>query len=824
MKCPVERVKRGVNPATARRKPFGAFALMLMATLCLATSAAETAYPEEAPRAQWSAEWISHPTASLRDSAVFHFRKVIQVAAVPRTFVVHVSADNRFILFVNGQRAGEGPSRGDLGHWRYESLDLAPFLHPGENVIAAVVWNWGLIGPLAQCSDRTALLLEGDTAGEAQANTDASWEVEQDAGFSFVRRVANGFWFYWAADPPQRLDGAAHDWGWQEAGNSPGSNWVKASDSVRESIYPKAGVAKSRAFGFGFSRWALVPDTLPPMEHTPVDPGRVVRSDLAGAESFPGGPVTVPAHRSVKVLLDRGTMVTGYPELKVSGGQGAKVRLGYAEALYDSKQRRGNRGEVGDRVVMGQSDEFLPDGGDLRSFSPLWFRTWRFLEVNVTTGDQPLRLDSLKVFFSAYPFVEKASFASDDAGLGRLWEICWRGARLGAHDTYMDTPYWEQLQYVFDTRIQAMISYVVADDDRLARQALRAFDQSRLPEGVTQSRYPSALAQVIPSFSVEYIEMLHDYWMYRPDTGILCELLPGSRAVLAWFTVQLGPDGFLRPLRFGNGVDSPMGGVFKGFPLTDREGRSALVTLRFVQALQDAAQLEDALGDRTLAARYRAQAAKSAQAVYRTCWNPRLGMLADNPDQESYSQHTNLAGVLSDAIPAADQARVMKTMIDAEARPRDDGPRIALASYPYQFLLVRAVDKAGLGGEYLNLLGSWREMVAKGFTTVPESPDPGRSDTHAWTAHPLFDLLTVVAGIHPDAPGFSRVRIEPELGPLNDVDAVVPHPAGFIRVNCHRTATGTSVTIELPPGLPGTLVWRGRRTELHAGKQTLTLP
>ena len=116
MKCPVERVKRGVNPATARRKPFGAFALMLMATLCLATSAAETAYPEEAPRAQWSAEWISHPTASLRDSAVFHFRKVIQVAAVPRTFVVHVSADNRFILFVNGQRAGEGPSRGDLGH------------------------------------------------------------------------------------------------------------------------------------------------------------------------------------------------------------------------------------------------------------------------------------------------------------------------------------------------------------------------------------------------------------------------------------------------------------------------------------------------------------------------------------------------------------------------------------------------------------------------------------------------------------------------------------------------------------------------------------
>ncbi|HEY1792045.1 MAG TPA: family 78 glycoside hydrolase catalytic domain [Opitutaceae bacterium] len=796
--------------------------MMLAVSLWPATGAGAAADPEPAPRAKWSAEWISHPTAPLRDSAVFHFRKVIQVAATPRTFVVHVSADNRFVLYVNGQRAGEGPSRGDLGHWRYETIDLAPFLHPGDNVVAAVVWNWGLIGPLAQCSDRTAFLLEGDTAAEAQANTDASWDVERDAGFSFVRRQADGFWFYWAADPPERLDGAAHDWDWRQAGNGPGSTWVKAADCVRESIYKKAGLAESRSVGFGFARWALVPDALPPMEHTPVDPGRVVRSDLAGADAFPRGPVTVPPHRSVKLLLDRGTMVSGYPELGVSGGKGSRVRLGYTEALYDSQQRRGNRGEVGDRVVLGQSDEFLPDGGSPRSFSPLWFRTWRFLEVSVTTGDQPLRLDSLKVYFSAYPFVEKASFASDDAGLAGIWEICWRGARLGAHDTYMDTPYWEQLQYVFDTRIQAMISYVVAGDDRLARQALRAFDESRLPEGVTQSRYPSALTQVIPSFSVEYIGMLHDYWMYRPDPGIVRELLPGSRAVLAWFTRQLAPDGFLRPLQYGSGIDSPMGGEFKGFPSTDKEGRSAVVTLRYVHALQEAAQLEDALGDRALAERYRAQAVRSAEVVYRTCWDPRLGMLADNPDKDSYSQHTNLAGVLTDAIPAADQAAVMGRMIDAQARPREGGPRIALVSYPYQFLLARAVDKAGLGGEYLELLGSWREMVAKGFTTVPESPDPGRSDTHAWTAHPLFDLLTTVAGIHPDAPGFSRVRISPELGPLNDLAAVMPHPAGLIRVSCHRTAAGTSVTVELPPGLPGTLVWRGRRMPLHAGRQTFS--
>ena len=55
---------------------------------------------------------------------------------------------------------GDGPARGDLLHWRYERFDLAPFLQPGPNLITATVWNFGILAPLAQISDRTAFLLE----------------------------------------------------------------------------------------------------------------------------------------------------------------------------------------------------------------------------------------------------------------------------------------------------------------------------------------------------------------------------------------------------------------------------------------------------------------------------------------------------------------------------------------------------------------------------------------------------------------------------------------------------------------------------------------
>src|SRR6202453_262081 len=94
-----------------------------------------------AARQHWSAQWISHPTAPLREPITLHFKKAFYLTAAPAHFIVHVSADNRFVLYLNGQRVGDGPARGDLNHWRYETFDLAPLLKPGINTLAATVWN-----------------------------------------------------------------------------------------------------------------------------------------------------------------------------------------------------------------------------------------------------------------------------------------------------------------------------------------------------------------------------------------------------------------------------------------------------------------------------------------------------------------------------------------------------------------------------------------------------------------------------------------------------------------------------------------------------------
>ena len=140
---------------------------------------------------------------------------VIDLATKPTRFVVHVSADNRYRLYVNGVQVSSGPQRSDASHWRYETVDLAPQLAAGANVIAAVVWNWGPHHPVAQHSLRTAFLLQADSPNEAAANTGPGWKLLRDSAYAEERVRNDDVRAYYAAAQGERVDGARYPWGWE---------------------------------------------------------------------------------------------------------------------------------------------------------------------------------------------------------------------------------------------------------------------------------------------------------------------------------------------------------------------------------------------------------------------------------------------------------------------------------------------------------------------------------------------------------------------------------------------------------------------------------
>src|ERR1051326_2683696 len=174
--------------------------LVFFLTLSLATRSQS----QDVLSKPWDAYWINVPGEPPHDYGVYQFRKTFSLATKPSSFVVNVSADNRYKLFVNGQFVSLGPARGDIFHWNFEAVDLANFLVTGKNVVAAVVWNYGDMRPEAQISYQSGFIMQGNTATEKAINTDSNWKCRRDSSYSPREPVL--IYSYYVAGPGETIN------------------------------------------------------------------------------------------------------------------------------------------------------------------------------------------------------------------------------------------------------------------------------------------------------------------------------------------------------------------------------------------------------------------------------------------------------------------------------------------------------------------------------------------------------------------------------------------------------------------------------------------
>jgi len=754
----------------------------------------------QAPQKRWTAKWIAYPDAPPQGAGVFHFRRMLDLPEKPRSFLVRVSADNRYRLFVNGVSVSVGPARGDMLHWRYETIDLAPYLHAGSNLFAALVWNWGELRPGAQISHRTGFLIQSDSAADAAIDSGPAWKVYWDRAYGFTPGQSDVQGYY-AAAPGESVDASLYPWGWEQPGFDD-SKWGAASP-VSGGALPAGASAYGEA-----AEWQLVPRLIPLPEERTIHFAEVRRSEgVTVPRSFPAGTaaLTIPANSKASLLLDQHELTMGYPVIVASGGRGAVATITFAESLYDAQNHKGNRDEIAGKTIKGLKDRIAFDGGEARHFQSLWLRTWRYVQFDIQTGAEPLRLDDVHAIFSAYPFQQRASFASDQAWIGDIWNIDWRVFRLSAFETFWDTPYYEQFQYVGDSRIESLISLYDAGDDRLMRNTIEQFDQSRISDGLTASRYPSSLPQYIPPFSLWWAAMVHDHWMYRGDADFAHRFLPGIRAVIGWYERQLDQAGQLGPMRWWNFMDWTFP---RGVPPGANDGHSTAISLQFAYVLRLTADLERGVGSAAEAEHDLALADRINLAARAQSWDETRGLFADTPEKRQFSQQTNALAILSGA---ATQPRGVAERMLADKS-------ITQASYYFRFYVDEALHESGMADRYLTELEPWREMLRLGLTTTLEEPEPSRSDSHAWSAHPNYHLLATVLGIRPAEPGFRAVAIAPALGELKRASGHMPVPAGEIAVDFQRRGiSGLDASITLPPNMRGSFVWNGQTSPLQPG-------
>jgi hypothetical protein len=765
----------------------------------------------------WDAKWIQVPHTRPHDYGVYHFRKSFLLNEKPQEFIIHVSADNRYKLYVNDTLVSFGPAKGDLYHWNFETVDITSYLVKGKNIIAAVVWNFGEEKPVWQISYETAFILQGNTNAEAILNTDTSWKCTQDTAYSPLQPQLT--YTYYAVGATEKVNMNAYPEAWTSL-NFDDKDWMSARALFN-------GIPKN--VNHWSTGWMLVPRSIPPMELTQQRLQSIRRKTINADENFLQGnhAIKIPAHTTTHILFDQSFETTAFPVLNFSNGKNADISLTYAEALYKdepdsidwrAQNQKGNRNEIEGKHIIGMKDEIISNGNEHQNFTALSFRTYRYIQLDVTTQDEDLTIDDFYGMYTGYPFKMNANFTSSDTSLNKILEVGWRTARLDAQETYTDCPYYEQLQYVGDTRIQAMVSLYNSGDDRLMRNAIEQIANSMLAEGITESRYPHNIHQEIPTFSLIWISMLHDYYMYRSDTNFVKNQLRIERQVLSFFHKFQQADGSVKNAPYWDFTDWADGpGWDGGVAPIDKDGNSSLMDLQLLMAYESAYDLEKNLGMNAYATMYEQQINKLKKIIQQKYWDDNKKLFSDTKEKKYYSQHANALAIITNVISGSDAHDLGKELLNDTS--------LTKATVYFRYYLFQALTKAGFGNDYLNWLNIWKENIKWGLTTWAEWDDLNRvrSDCHAWGSSPNIELYRIVLGINTDSPGFSKVKIEPHLGTLTNASGIIPHPNGDIKASYVLQNGKWNVEITLPKKITGTFIWKGKEYVLKSGENKLLL-
>lgn len=389
---------------------------------------------------------------------------------------------------------------------------------------------------------------------------------------------------------------------------------------------------------------------------------------------------------------------------------------------------------------------------------------------------------------------------TSDSSLSKIWDISERTLRRCMHETYVDCPYYEQLQYVMDTRSQILFTYTTTADDRLARQCMDDLKRSQYYDGVIEACYPTRGSNVIPGFSIYYIFMVHEHMMYFGDKNLVKSHLTTIENVLNFFDNSINDLGlvgnvgsiiFLPEQKYWSFIDW-CNEWMMGVPNSFKSGSITMESMLYIMGLEYAADLAEYVGRIELAREYRERAEKVRVAIRTNCIG-KNNLIQDGPNFEEYSEHCQVFGLLTDVVDVETSKINLKEVVGNKDYAQCS---VAMAFYRY-----RALEKAGLYELTNKCWDIWRDMISNNLTTCVENDTDGRSDCHAWGSLALYELPSVTLGVRPTKPGYEEVEVKPMVGYLSNAKGEVITPKGIIKVDWVNQNNEINLKVSVPDGI-----------------------
>jgi hypothetical protein len=831
-----------------------AVALGLLA-LCGPASAAARPHTAGVARS-WQAEWIWDRPPAPEKNAYTYFRKEFTLEAAPASAPAAITADSRYLLYVNGRYVGRGPVRSSPERQSYDTYELAPFLAAGANVVAVLVHFFGE-GNEQYLLGRGGLLFEAAVAGSAApivVKSDATWRASRSSAWDAAaprENDSNGF--------VEIYDARREPLGWTHPGFA-GSGWTApfligrppqppwltllprdipflAEREIRPTAVVRVGEVARLA---GADPLQVAPQVDaeplgPPTSVAVANPGYLVSSE------GPATTVTTPAAgRDAAIVLDMGRVISGYPFVLVDGPAGVVIDVAFSEWLDDERVvavRSPVRFGDFEGRPMYTADRLTLRAGPLR-WQRFSFSGFRYLQLTVRGAATPVRVLAAGAVFTSYPFAARGRYRSSDELLNRIWSVGAYTTLVSTSDVFMDCPWREKGQWI--DMAAPLASYNAFGDQAIASRYLRTTAQSQDADGRMFFPYPSWFSFELPDQTMWWGMHLWQYYLHFGDLGLVAELYPVLARANDWFQAHLSPRGLLL-------ASWPHAGPRLLWPWVDhghraganvpgqKLGEMAALDALYYKFLLDAANLARAVGRAADAAAFETQAAGLKASFHAAYWDPGRGSYWDDPARTIPGEQASVLAVLYGLAPPEQWTRIIDNVMGADFSVGRSGPH-------FYFFVLDALAKAGLYDRALDAVRRrWGDLLAQGATTWwegwtldldffgqpwPPGERHNLSLAHGYGSAPTYFLSTLSLGVRPIAPGFARVLVAPTPGDLDWATGAVPTPRGPVAVAWSRTGTeafdlalgvpdGTTAVVAVPRlaqdevALDGRVVWRG---------------
>ena len=717
-------------------------------------------------------EWIWRKQ-NKKDPQMEVFQKKANINAIYDDWNISIAADSRYRLYINGKRILDGPCKGTREKRYFDTINIMPFLSVGRNVMTIFVAHYSpsvllsnafMAGPTSVVSSEQGVLSVSDSYSVWDTND--TWSCMPFIGYEFSHIISQLSFM-------EKYDSNRLPEGTFEYDFNP-NNWEKPK--IFEDFYT------GTEYGQKFCEWELQSRSIPLMIESEERFNRIMRCKsnqvLQWNDLLTKKEITIPANTVTWVEVEASSYATAFPYLSVLGGKGTFFAFIYSECYYqkckDGTIRKGIRDDCNKRaIIAGYKDVFVADGNE-NTYIPFYYRAFRYIRLEIRTGNEPVKITRFAYIRSKYPLLCKATFETEAKQYGDLWAISINTLNACMYETYIDCPYYEQLQYTLDTVLQMQYTYSISDDDRLARKAIDDFYISQLPSGLIPANAPARVNQIITGFPLFWIFMLENHYIRFEDSFFIKKYLQGADKVIDYFKSHINNYGFVCNTENWNFVDW-VDGWKMGVPIKHSNGGNVIYTLMLSATVKSLSFLYEKCCLYSKSKELKEFAEKLSQNVLRYAFDTEEGLFYNEYPfdvNDKKSQHAQIWAVLSDTVKGEDANKLMNKILSHN--------NLSEVSYCMTYFLLRAADKAGC---YQMTQGIWEKffrLLPLNLQTVPEDDLIQRSDCHGWGAVALYDFIHCGLGIGLDECGV--VIIQPKMLWLGHCKGKAPTKSGMISV------------------------------------------